>query len=1847
MPRRSRLLVLTLLAVGLGSVASGDAPPRMAITGAPILAPSEVLPVVDPFPITRIRIAEDHLADALKPYEASTLVRLPRSEFEARVRKAALAAAERRDPPHLVEAKYTAILTGGNLGGDAQWTLLNPQSKPAYFSLDPLKLAVRSPTWADGSEAILGTFGLGFPAAPGVWVPSGRQELKLKWSATGIGSSGDRQFELRVPPCSSAVLDLELPADRLSTTSSDVLLTGPSPSSSDPNSRRWRFRFGDRARLEFGIRGPGDASGAVLASLVAKYELAPGRLACTFEFDLRTSHGSVAEWSFAVPPGLTIADAVANDRSGWRVDPASRELRVALRQPASAGKVVIAATAALPARGQTAALPMPRPTNAIGGEERLELRVHPDLELERLDSADYRLLDSTTAPDGTRTTILIGALLPAGSTAIRQPPTVRVAGAEVEFLTTEALDWRIEAGRVHLAARVDVRVQRGPVFRLAFRTPPGYALDRIASTPEDAVSYSGTTPTGIEVEFARPLGTAQHAELRLEFRGPPLASQTSRVPFPQFAPLGATERDGWISFTGGAAWSLLPLPLPGAVEATDFDWPDGAPSNAVAAYFYRGREPDGELAVAPVRPAFSATLETRLDGANATTRIALKATAGQLAGVVLFEPGSRAAPRTWRLTDGSNAIASAVAVDLGGLPGLLPPMNGIAPLSMAGSHSATPAGTHWFIRFARPASGEIVLETAATMPRIGSTFEPFTVLGATAVQSKMNEVPAGIGAAEISRTWAFDGLHVITLPAESHTLVVLGGTIRSRGGSNLSIAMPPGAEVRAACVGGHWLDPGRCELTIRGEVGELRLPIPDGQNPVRFEIRYRLPTPSDAVRWVRSPEPRLPGEGHSIARWWALPSGVSTVWPLGVRTDAATSDLPALLGESLDRPAGELTVSRYSGEAIAIAPARWVDAAGAAVAALLVLLAWFGVRRANRAIGFVLFAALFAVGAAFWIGPPAWERAAFAPLVVALVGAAAIAASRGCRAASGVLPVVSIRSSRRAALAIALAIGSPWLALHAQPTTPRDFAYILAGPADDPTREVVIVPRATLDRLDAILKKPEPTAVLTSASYVGRVEEGFARVVASYVVYAFRDGETTIDLPLSEARLERAMVDGKPALPVVAKADLYTVTVAGRGRHEIEVRFAVPVATTGPEREVRFGVPEAPDSRIHFAAPTSARQLLVVGRQGDQKTTNEKDAVRLEAGLGAIRTVHLRWREGPGGTAKLGVREGCVWDVSETGHNLTACYQLRVDAGSVSTLRFDLPSDLEPVRVAVRSLDVILGQNVLRDWSIGKEASGSRPLRIDLNGPTDGRLLAVLECVPRGAPTRQPVLRFPRPVGMTRTDAIYGLRASGVIIESIGRTGAIDFAADALTRDFGAVPDLRLSPTVPVIAFSPRPGEAAELRPVLRGTIDAPTIAQDLTWNLGPKRAEGRGTIRWIAKEPLPMLEFNLAAAVAEVRGAEIAGWAQTEGRVQVWFRKPLKESSVEWFGSAPPQAAGTFAFDPPIPIPLNVRSANQIVRVRPATGWAVRVERDKGWTPVPTSVRGWAFQSETAPPPLRLQVFPPTSGTARGFALLEISGPDLVYRGTVEIPIAPNRPHHLVLRAGGLPTGANATLDVPPGTLVHETANGDGGREWSLDIPASMAAVFRAALAVRFAAKGTLPLPVLDLSVGGTLPNPAGVVKWLGLTGVKPDVRLEGVIRSGLSAIQSEWPGEADRMRRAGGSVWEASNDVPMIVFPSPPAIATKANMTPKSAPPPEATSTLPVSVSQLPVISALAWCGAVLGVMMLFVRSPRFTWPEQVGLLGAMFGIAVAGGIVAGIVVYSIARAAWLVRWIAGSRR
>ena len=296
------------------------------------------------------------------------------------------------------------------------------------------------------------------------------------------------------------------------------------------------------------------------AALVARYDLAPGQLLAAFEYELRPSRGTVGEWEFSVDPGLRITDVVLNNRAGWVIDPPTapgghRTLRVKLHQAGTGGKVLISAAAPFPdSRGPSGApLPGVRPVGAILDEETIEIRLAPGYQPANWHAGDYRLTDAQVLADQSRSLTLIGTLLAIGeSRPFRRLPALGIAPAEVEFATAEQFAWSFDADHATIAARINLRVRRGTLFQFSLRAPEGYGFVRATAAQEDLINHVETAAGTTMIEFSRPLGAGQSAELMFEFRGPSLAAART-FDFPAFVPVGAVERVGVLAIISRAS----------------------------------------------------------------------------------------------------------------------------------------------------------------------------------------------------------------------------------------------------------------------------------------------------------------------------------------------------------------------------------------------------------------------------------------------------------------------------------------------------------------------------------------------------------------------------------------------------------------------------------------------------------------------------------------------------------------------------------------------------------------------------------------------------------------------------------------------------------------------------------------------------------------------------------------------------------------------------------------------------------------------------------------------------------------------------------------------------------------------------------------------------------------------------------------------------------------------------------------------------------------------------------------------------------------------------------------------
>ncbi len=712
------LLALTLL--GLRGGAAG--PPALA----------------DPVPLRRILLPPARVPAEVERARQGVLVKMPRDEFEARVQGAARAGARAANPPRLARAAYTARLDSDALVGSGDWTVVNPGDAPGILGLADFNLALRKVTLDDdAASAVLGDLDgkvLGLLAAR-----SGKQSVFFDWSLRGGPAAGELHFDLQVPACPIASLELTLPADRtVSVARGAALLSGPheAPRAED---RTWRIQFAGRSRLDLTVRrldGPGRVPPIVLAQLQATQQLTPQCVLARYEFQVEVLHNALDRFVFDYDPALQPYDVTVarGDLKGWEFGTAQGggkggpPLTVRLREPFQGSlqplRITVLCLAPLfkNKNDRSWVSPGMRLRDAASQVETLKLVAQPDVRLENFRPATFRLTQTGSASDGAQVLTLKAG--PSPGPAARPAASVRTHG--VDFLARQKTWWQVGPNGSSLTAEVTYEVTRGSLFKLPLRVPGNWQLDEVRMEPKDLlgnlVSAGGKTALLVIAEPQRALtpGTSVRLTVRLHSplgKGAPPAGVT--LPFPDVEPVGAPLREGALAISVDPSYRARVLQASHPASAAEGAGPWG---KAVPDEFYVHKEKPvtGKLRLEPHRPRFNArcTGEARLaaGGASLSVRLQLDPVAGSPAAVDLQLSAATAGRWSWS-SEGQPGLVRG----LRRLPGLgagccllaLGARNPLEAAAAAATVAAQPAGERWRLTLARPLTRRetVTLET--------------------------------------------------------------------------------------------------------------------------------------------------------------------------------------------------------------------------------------------------------------------------------------------------------------------------------------------------------------------------------------------------------------------------------------------------------------------------------------------------------------------------------------------------------------------------------------------------------------------------------------------------------------------------------------------------------------------------------------------------------------------------------------------------------------------------------------------------------------------------------------------------------------------------------------------------------------------------------------------------------------------------------------------------------------------------------------------------------------------------------------------------------------------------------
>ncbi len=638
-----RLSVFSLIVMG---IMLGFVPAAAQAQILPFLLPISI-PLSaensDPIPIRRVLVPLERVSAELERAGAKKLIHLTQEEFDARLRAARLALDGKRERPRLASTRYRATLTESALVGQADFSLTNPSLFPALLSIWPFNLAIQKPMF-DGAPAILGDIE---PRTLGLLIESpGTHRLTFDWSLRGEAGPNGLRFDLRIPSCVITSLELNLPAERLlSAPPEQCLVTGPFPAAA-ADRERWTVEVFGRSRIELSVRVPGrrDRGDAlVVARIEERQDLSLDQVECVHDFALEVSRGSLRELDIDLTPGLQpLTLSYRNSElEDWQLLPPTPgrpnpRLHVRLPELLQNGPATLRIRAIAPIHlGELWQSPAMRLHNAVATSESLTIQFPQEMELSQWNPGIFDLQKTTSDASGNYLLQLQAGPLPRNKPPGNDGrPQARPRLRTVQASARMQLWWEIEPAGERLRARASVLARGGPAFRLQFRIPAGWRVDRADLQPAGALGDWIV----LDADKADPLllihlNQAIEAEqtltvlLSLSRSSSPSAAGVRSLPVPHVDLVQAQTLDCELgvslapqlrikSSPGGVHWSRPRAGDAGSEnegESADQDKPLWSGHSLWGLTHFRRRPPGGDLVVEGLAPRVLVRSNCRID----------------------------------------------------------------------------------------------------------------------------------------------------------------------------------------------------------------------------------------------------------------------------------------------------------------------------------------------------------------------------------------------------------------------------------------------------------------------------------------------------------------------------------------------------------------------------------------------------------------------------------------------------------------------------------------------------------------------------------------------------------------------------------------------------------------------------------------------------------------------------------------------------------------------------------------------------------------------------------------------------------------------------------------------------------------------------------------------------------------------------------------------------------------------------------------------------------------------------------------------------------------------------------
>lgn len=1405
---------------------------------------------------------------------------VPRREFITILEAAQKVSQAERRMPWLLSAQYSARIDGLQMLGTAQLLLHNPHEIAAWALLSPWTMPLRRDPEAADQMKLPAVRSITERSLALLTGSNGNQSHRLSWSIQGEERSDGRWFQLQLPACPQATMNIIVPFPyRLDSPSARQHLRGPFPVEGE-NARRWQLQLGGEARqdVQLVLRTPQEQRQVSWseARLDADFVVNGTEVLARYEIDVQRWHDRLRPLLLDLPEQLKIKSLSLRQLDTDVPLPIQKLSGTSLSIPfpesaEQRATVVLEATWSL-RRGERLVFHTPGFQNSISVKPTLRVVSMPSEPLVDWNWGDY--VPQQLASQGALAEVLIlTPQLMMGSTALT-PPSARQVERTLDLSYQQDSWWNLSRRKQQLTVRCQCTSSRAQTEFMSWMVPSGWTVKEVTSDPSmpiQAWAWHVGRPLEVQWPAGRRSGQKCIITVQLEPGTPATITEEPRVWFmPNLIPQVPGRFSGSYAISLERMGELLPpsmvvikspgIRVPPPISATSL-W---SPTVTVPDLYWQLQDAGatGSVQMQDWPATVRASLVTEVLDVEQASSLRYRMKLQPLAGSVL----------RWPVAFASNQQE----------------MSWTSSPKSSGWTWKQPSPTTGQFDWAKPLDTEVELESTlplsggapvplltSPMPfvgrlRVGQFWKMPQDWPGETVANKKNDIEVG---------WRYDSrtsAPVLNRP-NTKQLVLTSPTIDTRvngllADSVYNTTVPSHLETLQLALPGNG-EFVSCEINGVPQKAGKSITLPASLQPAGLTLRYR--TMVHDHLWASTWKQTMP--------LWSMET---TPAPLCRVTSA--NDRLAISGEL---PQHNKTRTKNTPATASDVSLVWVSRQMIVVVSLLVFgLCWWG-GSYRGSLGIIITLSIMAIllvhnvlshGMAnnWWIAPPA---------VLGL--ALSFLRTHGPWRRRAAIPTACL-----------LAMAGSCLTVMAQGEH-ASLVYILRGEAGKEDDERVMVPASLWQQMQVVAKQIAAGTTqrwwVTEVNTEGRLLEGRLRLTSKWSFSVRTDGSG--DIPWTEARSpEEVIVNGQPVQPRLVSGPFglqqWVIPVQRAGTYEMIVKWELPVKQEGAQQSVVINNPVAPCQKMTIKGVSD--RLYLHGSAGAWQIKQQDGIETLTADTGLSRSLVLSWPSPNALPPEAMVDVGVLWEhrVHQSMAHAVLAYQ--IGQGTLDQFTIDLP-----VGLRVRNLSLVGEVQAavtprIKKWRI-EQVKGKQQLQVYLHRPVTGTVHLLLEMLwQRDRNVDTVPLEQLYPVGVSQRHGIVAYLADGVLAEpmsplQVATNEEIDFARPWL-------PSLGSLPASAIARTAPSQTSIVQLR--LRPLSSVPVLKTENSITVEPQGVVHRFTIDAKPQQrPLVYLNGHVdpGLVINEVTGKQVSRWFQTTAR-------PGESSQLSiWFSTenGPPQA--------------------------------------------------------------------------------------------------------------------------------------------------------------------------------------------------------------------------------------------------------------------------------------------------------------------------------------------------------